>query len=362
MTTRRIVPVLAILLGVASTLYAQPCATCQDILLGQSNGSCTDLSSWFDTTQHTRTYKVQTTVICNDNAWRTTVIDTHDNVRLQGATGQCGIWDLNTNPRCPAVWSDGFSYGYGQWTRTVTNRQFILLIPLPPEGVCADNGQIRYDEFLNYEDCQGSYCCSQCQSYCSQVGECNTSTCTCVFSPIIVDLSGQGFQLTDARHGVMFDLGATGRPGLFAWTAPNVDNAFLVLDRNHDEFATIDGRELFGSVTPQPVPVPPQKVNGFAALAVYDANGDGAITDADPVFQDLRLWRDLNHNGRVDPGELMSLADAGITSISLNYRESRHQDQYGNTFRYRSTITYDERHGGGSRTAYDVFLMGDPSR
>ena len=59
--------------------------------------------------------------------------------------------------------------------------------------------------------------------------------------------------------------------------------------------------------------------NGFEALAQYDANHDGMIDQADPVFRDLQLWHDRNSNGNTDSGELSSVAASGIRSFSLVY-------------------------------------------
>jgi hypothetical protein len=49
-------------------------------------------------------------------------------------------------------------------------------------------------------------------------------------SPIIVDLTGDGFFLTSAANGVKFDIANSGTPIQIAWTA-NANNAFLFLDR-----------------------------------------------------------------------------------------------------------------------------------
>jgi hypothetical protein len=65
--------------------------------------------------------------------------------------------------------------------------------------------------------------------------------------------------------------------------------------------------ELFGNRT----------TSGFTALAVHDANGDGRIDAADPVFAQLRLWRDADQDGVTDPGELKTMAELGIVSLSL---------------------------------------------
>src|SRR5262249_51806607 len=70
----------------------------------------------------------------------------------------------------------------------------------------------------------------------------------CNPSPIIIDVDGSGFRLTNAAHGVQFDIFNNGTPVQVAWTATGSTNAFLVLDRNGN--GKIDsGGELFGNVT-----------------------------------------------------------------------------------------------------------------
>ncbi|GEM_PF-1738295 len=184
------------------------------------------------------------------------------------------------------------------------------------------------------------------------------SGCCCGGTPIVIDIDGDGFDLTSPFAGVQFDLSGDGHREPLAWTSSNTDDAWLVLDRNGNKVIE-NGKELFGNFTEQPT-ISGQMRNGFTALAEFDkgekgGNGDGKITRRDGVFRKLRLWQDRNHNGVSEPEELYRLHALDVVAIGLNYQESRRVDQFGNRFKYRARVR-DRANANVGRWAWDVIL------
>jgi hypothetical protein len=233
------------------------------------------------------------------------------------------------------------------------NPKFGVIARVNPYYVIGRSGmnylQINpFDGVYEYVSLVGSSCTwtlgTPTKTYCQQQA-CQSNPAN---SPIIVDVSGKGFFLTDAQQGVWFDIAGSGKPIKMAWTANGAQNAFLTLPG--PDGLVHSGKELFGNFTPQPASTTP---NGFAALAVYDDNHDGVIDARDAVFQSLRLWIDENHDGISQPEELHTLAELGVTSISLKYKDEPWHDQYGNAFRYRARVNDDTT----DKWTYDVFFV-----
>ncbi len=131
-----------------------------------------------------------------------------------------------------------------------------------------------------------------------------------VIDPIVLDLGAAGLAFTSLGGGVQFDINADGIIDQVAWTTG--EDGILAFDV--DGSGTIDsGSEIF-----TPWFAGGLYSSGVAALASLDSNADGVISAADTHFYDLRVWIDADVDGVSDEGELSSLIEQGIESISLN--------------------------------------------
>jgi hypothetical protein len=238
--------------------------------------------------------------------------------------------------------------------------------PTPRESGGGDCNDWLDNDGDGLTDCEDPGCSHWCvdgcnqakRDICEQLGApyCVAGQC---YTPILIDTLGDGFRLTSAKSGVVFNL-IPNLPVKIAWTEVNSDDAWLTLDRNGNGLVD-NGQELFGNVTPQAQPPIGVERNGFLALAEYDkpangGDGDGIITRDDSVFESLRLWQDANHNGISESDELFSLEAKGLGKIFLDYKESKRTDQNGNQFRYRAKVK-DAKDAQLGRWAWDVFLQ-----
>ena len=133
-----------------------------------------------------------------------------------------------------------------------------------------------------------------------------------ISDPLVIDLDGDGFELTDVENGVYFDNDNYGLSEKTQWVSS--DDGLLSIDLNGDGIIN-DGSELFGSSTVMPDGSIARL--GFEALAQYDENGDGIIDEKDSAYYRLLVWQDNNRNGISEANELKTLKELGIESISL---------------------------------------------
>ncbi len=147
-------------------------------------------------------------------------------------------------------------------------------------------------------------------------------------TPIAIDLNGDGIQTVSRANSTGgFDLLGNGKSIQSGWLSG--EDGFLAVDRNGN--GRIDDiNELFGGNN---------KGDGYAKLAAFDSNGDGVVDANDAAFADLRVWKDANGNHQTDAGELLTLDEAGVASLSLAYQAVPLMDGNGNLHLERGSAT-----------------------
>lgn len=116
--------------------------------------------------------------------------------------------------------------------------------------------------------------------------------------PLVLNFAGTAARLSSQRF--QFDLNADGQNESINFAAPG--SGFLAIDRNGDGVIN-NGSELFGT----------QSGNGFADLALLDADHNGWIDESDPAYEQLRVWtKDASGNDR-----LGTLKQAGVGALNL---------------------------------------------
>lgn len=159
--------------------------------------------------------------------------------------------------------------------------------------------------------------------------------------PLVLDLDGDGIELTKPEDGVLFDINGDGIKEQTAFVGP--DDGFLAMDWDLNGLIE-SGLELFGDQKGAP--------SGFAELAKFDENQDSRINEADSIFSKLLIYRELNRDGVGSKEELAGLKDYGIQSISLSYLNAE-LNSAGNRI---SQVSDYQKQNGQNGLAGDAWL------
>ena len=179
-------------------------------------------------------------------------------------------------------------------------------------------------------------------------------------SPLVLDLDGDGIETQGLLAGAFFDHGGDGFAELTGWIG--TDDGLLVLDRSGN--GRVDhGGELFGNATILHDGTP--AADGYQALAEFDQNADGKVDASDPIWSQLRIWRDVDGNGQSEASELHVLADAGVSAIGTGATPSAVVDANGNEHRLVGAFTRSDATTGSTadvwfRVARRHAVAGEP--
>lgn len=172
-----------------------------------------------------------------------------------------------------------------------------------------------------------------------------------LLSPVVLDLDGDGVELRSRKKShASFDMDGDGVRDDTGWIGRG--DGLLVIDRNGDGQITSGSEISFLTDSPG-------ATSDLDALSALDSNRDNVIDSNDERFGELKVWVDRNGNGLSDGGELATLADHEIESVSLSARSVDGTAKIGsNMLLATSTFT---RKDGSSGTVGDVALAFRPS-
>ncbi|MFY2597132.1 calcium-binding protein [Achromobacter xylosoxidans] len=168
--------------------------------------------------------------------------------------------------------------------------------------------------------------------------------------PLALDLNGDGVVTTGLSGGTQFDLDANGFREATGWVAPS--DGLLVRDLNGNGIID-DGRELFGDRTQ--LPDGSTAANGFQALAALDSNMDGKVDSQDASWSDLRVWQDRNGDGVSAADELLTMEQAGVSSISTVHTQHTPPVALGNQNAILQSGTFTRADGSTGAAASLLF-------
>jgi|GEM_PF-3734561 len=190
----------------------------------------------------------------------------------------------------------------------------------------------------------------------------------------IVDGNNDGYELTDDTQAGIGSGGAatcnTGCPVQFASAASasqsqtlSVSTVGAFYNPRTWEMASDENldSEVYTSLTYSPnnrVSGSSAVVSNFNRLRALDTSGgekgsDGVVDSFDSEFENLRLWIDHNGNGVVESdieaaSELMTLQQAGISSISLNTLSEFNESTESGDFGPKAVVRFDTKDASGN--------------
>lgn len=144
--------------------------------------------------------------------------------------------------------------------------------------------------------------------------------------------------LVDWKNKIDFDVDGDGTVDRTEWMKEGSGDGFVVLDADGD--GKINGRELMNETGLD------GEQNKYAsgwdkAKDVFDTDGDGILKGDE--LANVKIWKDANGDGVTDEGELVGVADLGITEINTNKGSFTRQELAGyETVHTREQVGYTE--------------------
>jgi len=148
-------------------------------------------------------------------------------------------------------------------------------------------------------------------------------------------------ELLDRTAQISFDADGSGIPKRWTWITPNAGWLVHAPRKSHPVTSAL---QMFGNITFWLF-----WENGYQALSALDDNGDGALQGSE--LDGLAVWRDSNRNGKDEEGEVKTLAEWGIVSLSCDHEVLPENTDYVAFSSAGVTLA-----NGRTRPTYDILL------
>ncbi|WP_341531790.1 hypothetical protein WKK05_37935 (plasmid) [Nostoc sp. UHCC 0302] len=133
--------------------------------------------------------------------------------------------------------------------------------------------------------------------------------------PIVLDLLGTGFHLTNAHTSQsFFNILGDGWRHHTGWVSSG--NGILAYDYNSDHIINHRGEIAF-------IDYKPGAKTDLEGLSAFDFNDDGIFSNLDNKWNQFGVWVDNNSDAVTDAGEFKTLDSLGINSINLTSDHQR---------------------------------------
>ena len=162
--------------------------------------------------------------------------------------------------------------------------------------------------------------------------------------PVLIDLDGDGLELTHASSGVAMDVDNDDINENMAWV--EADDGLLAVDLNSN--GHIDSMDEFVFTNHDDS----AQTDMEALRNVFDTNQDGLLSNEDDNWSDFGIWQDSNQDGINQEGEFFSLNTLGFVVLDLN-TDNQAETINGNYIFGKSLLTHEDGH---TLDAYDVGL------
>ncbi len=159
--------------------------------------------------------------------------------------------------------------------------------------------------------------------------------------PVVLDLDGDGLEVTAASASPGFDFFASGHVNTTGWFKGG--DGLLVYDGNQNGFVDNGSEISFLHNSPG-------AMTDLQGLRAFDTNLNNKLDSGDAMFSRFRIWKDSDMDGISDAGELKTLANSGVVSVNLTGSGGGYKSNGNEVYAVASFA----RSGGGTGSAYDV--------